>query len=190
MLVHEPRQFAKIAALQRPLTRVTDLLGLVQVREHGRIVLLRLVILILQDAPRAAAVAGEKQQQVILKIVTRLLRNLRWPRLHPPVLVKIETRDATHCGYVLILFPHWFLQPIDLDLARLSRDFMVRHQMFLLRVQRLEQRRGEAPARAKPSAGGDIRHARQLQELSIQSHQLHRLADDRVFQLRNIWHPL
>src|SRR6185437_15040256 len=106
--------------------------------------LLRALVLILQDLARAAREAREEQQQVILELVERRLRERQRLGANLAGLVELEARDAAVGRDVLILLADRAREPIDLELACEAREIAGQQQAALEAVQRLEQRGREA----------------------------------------------
>jgi hypothetical protein len=126
----------------------------VQVVEHGRVVLLRAVVLVLQDRRGAAGIAGEEKEQVVLEVVEGLLRDLAGPVLDAAVLVEGEGRDPADGGDVLVLLADRLAEPVDLDVAGLLGQLRRRDEVLLVGVERLEERRREAARGAEPVPPG------------------------------------
>ena len=76
----------------------------------------------------------------------------------------------------------------DFDLARLRRQFGRMHQVPLVRVQRLEQRRRETARRPQAGARRDVRHRRQFQIMPVHAEQRERLPEDGMLHVRRAWH--
>ncbi len=58
-----------------------------------------------------------------------------------------------------------------------------------MRVQRLEQGRGETARRSQPGAGRDVRHGSNLEASLLQAGQFQRLADNRMLDLFDGFDP-
>ena len=155
----------------------------VQIFNHGLVVRFRFHVLLLQNRRRAARIAGEKQQQIVFQIVARLVGNFQRPRLDFSVRQKIEARQTAVSRDVLILFANRFFQPVQLDVARLRGEFGGMDEIFFVRVQRLEQRRGETAGRTKPVPDGMSAIEVSSSARPSMSEQRKRLADDRMLQL-------
>ena len=74
------------------------------------------------------------------------------PCLDLTVGQKAEAGDPAESRDVLVLLADRLLEDVDLDLARLLGQLAGVDQVLLLRVQRLEQSRGEAAGRPQPCA--------------------------------------
>src|SRR4030095_7175998 len=95
MLVHEPSKLAQVAGFQRAQAGVTEFLGVMQILQHALIALVGSLMLILENRSGATAIPSEEQDQVVLQVVARFLRDLRRSCLHAPVFMKMETSDAS-----------------------------------------------------------------------------------------------
>ena len=126
---------------------------------------------------------------MILHVVERPLADLQRPRLHLAVGQEPEASDPAVGRDVLVLLADRLLQDVDLDLARLLGQLAGVDQV-LLRVQRLEQGRGEAARRSQPGARRDVGHAGDLQPEILPAHQPQRLADQRVLDVLDPLHLL
>ena len=73
-----------------------------------------------------------------------------------------EAGDAAVGGDVLILLADRLAEPVDLDLAGQLGQLAGMQQPPAVRVERLEQRRGEAARRAEPGAGRNVGQRRDL----------------------------
>ncbi len=85
-------------------------------------------------------------------------------RLHadPMILVKREAGDSAKRRDVLVLLADGLAQAIDFDVAGKFRQFLGVGDLALLRVQRLQQRRGETPRGPKAGSRGYVRERRDL----------------------------
>jgi hypothetical protein len=83
------------------------------------VVLLRAVVLVLEDRGGAPGVAGEEEEEVVLQVEERLLADLAGPVLDAPVLVEGEGRDAADGRDVLVLLADRLAELVDLDVAGL-----------------------------------------------------------------------
>ena len=104
MHVHQLGELIQIAGFHRILALQSEFLDEMQIVDHVLVFLFALGVLLFQNAGGRARIAREKQQQVVLQIVQRLLRDLQRPRFDFAVGVKAETRDAAERGDVLVLF--------------------------------------------------------------------------------------
>jgi hypothetical protein len=150
MLVHEGRKPRRVAALQAIQAAVAQLFRAVQVLDHRRIRLLAPRFLVLQNLRGRARVAGEKQQQVVLEVMNRILAECRLAGFHAAVLVESERRDPAIRGDELVLLADRLAQPPDFNLASLLRQLVRMHEIPVPSVQRLQQRRGETPRGPQP----------------------------------------
>ena len=99
-------------------------------------VLLRLVVLILEDRRGGARVAGEEEQQVVLEVEEGFLGDLARAEFHAAVLVEREGCDAADRGDILVLFADGLAELVDLDVAGLLGEVGGRDMRCLLAVWR------------------------------------------------------
>jgi hypothetical protein len=145
LIVHQRPESRGITLHQRVARAEAQRLHLVQVLQHPGVALFTAGLLVGEDAARAAREAGEEQQQVVLQVEQRVHRHLERLGVHGAVGMEREAGHATVGGDVLVLLAHRFAQAVDLDVAGQLGQLARVQQAFPVRVQRLQQRRREAP---------------------------------------------
>ena len=133
--------------------------------------------------PARAREAGEEEQQVVFEVEQRVDRDLQRLGLDRAVRVEREAGQAAVRGDVLVLLADRLAQPIDLDLAGLLGELARMQQPAPVRVERLQQRGGEAARRAEAGARRDVGQRRDFDLRRLEPDQLDRLADDRMLDL-------
>ena len=183
VFIHQLGDFSPLPPLKGALRAQTQLLDLMHTGQHGSIVLLAFLILVLEDRRGRPRVPGEKNHQIVFQIVERFRRKPQRLGFHPAILPEIETSDASESGNVLILLADRLPQAIDFDLASLRRQLIGMHQVFAQSMQSLEQRRGKASRGSQARAGRNVRHAGDFEVKLFDSHQLQGFAEDGMLDL-------
>src|SRR5581483_4141829 len=183
MHVHQPAEFDQVAGLQRVLAAIAELLDEMQIADHLGVALLALVVLLLQDFPGRARIAGKEQQQVVFEVIQGLLRNAQGVGLDGLVAPEFEAADVAIGRDVLILLADWLLEDVELDVAGLLGQLLGMDQVLSQAVQRLENRRGEAARRAKSRSSRNIRHAGDFEVLGQIADQAQTFAHDGMANL-------
>ena len=183
MDVHEARKFLEVARLEGGERLVAEVFCEVEIVEHRGVVALGFVVLVLEDRRRTAAVAGEKQEEIIFEIKERFLGRHTGAIFDATVLVKRERGDATDGGDVLVLFADGLAEFVELDIAGLFGEFGRGNQGALRSVEGFEERGGKAAAGAEARAAGDVGHRGELEVRIGDTGELEGFTDDGMFDL-------
>ena len=183
MDIHEARKFLEVARLEGGEGLVAEVFGEVEIVEHRGVVALGFVVLVLEDGRRTAAVAGEKQEEIIFEVKQGLLGRHTGAVFDAAIFVKGEGGDATNGGDVLILFADGLAEFVELDIAGLFGELGGRNERALRSVEGFEEGGGKAAARAKAGAAGDVGHRGELKVRIADAGELEGFADDGMFDL-------
>ena len=91
---------------------------------HRRVGAPALIVLIFQNRGCRARITGEEQQQIVLQVKQRLLRNGHGRCHDRAVLREFKTGETSVRSDVLILLADGFLQNIDFDMTGLLCELM------------------------------------------------------------------
>src|SRR5579871_2167766 len=148
MLVHELAEGDEVAAFQRSLGAEADVLYVVEIVDHGNVVLLGARILIAQQAGRGSCKTREEDQEIVGKRVARVLLKRKRLRFDCAVAAKREAGDAAERRDVLVLLADRLLEEVNLDMTGLLGELAWVNDVAGLRMQRAQQRGGKAAGRA------------------------------------------
>ena len=183
MDIHEACKFFEVARFEGGERLVAEVFGEVEIVEHRGVVALGFVVLVFEDRRRTAAVAGEKQEEIIFEIKERFLGRDAGTIFDAAVLVKREGGDAADGGDVLVLFADGLAEFVELDIAGLFGELGGRNERALRGVEGFEEGGGKAAARAEARAAGDVGHRGELKMRIADAGELEGLADDGMFDL-------
>ena len=183
-------ELLEVAGLQLRQRFVAQVLDEMQVVQHRRVLLFRLVVLVFENLGGAPGVAGEEQQEVVLEVEQRLLADLAGAVFDPAVGVEGEGRNAADRGDVLVLLADRLAELGELDFTGLGGEFGRGDDVLFVGVEALEQRGGEAAGRAEPGAAGNIGHRGEFEVRIGDAGELEGLPEDRVLDLVNRLHAL
>ena len=147
------------------------------------IVFLAALLLVGQDAAGASREAGEEQQQVVLEIEQRVHRHAKRLGLDAAVAVEREAGHAAKRRDVLVLLPDRLGEAVDLDVARQFGEFVRMEETAPVRVERLQERRGEAPRRSESRSRRDVGERRDLDLRRSEVEFAKRLADQAMLHV-------
>lgn len=98
--------------------------------QHGLVVGLGLLVLVLENRRGTARVAGEEEEEIVFEIEERLFRNAGRAVFDAAVFVKREGRDATDGGDILVLLADGLAEFVELDIAGLLGEFGGETKLF------------------------------------------------------------
>src|SRR6516162_2955354 len=179
MLVHQFGKARQVALQKRRVASPAEVLYVMQVVDHRRVLCLGLVVLVLQDGRRCPCIASEEKTQPVLEIVEQLLADSGRTNLDAVVLVKLETSDAAIGGDKLILLARGLAEEVDLDMAGLLCKGMRADDVPLAGVQRTQQCGRKTARGTEAGAGRNIGHARDLYPV-VTADEIERGAYDRM----------
>src|SRR5262245_57793302 len=134
-----------------------------QVSQHVVVAGVGSMLLICEDMAGAAREPSKEQQQVVLEIEQRVHWKTKGPGIHRVVRVEGEARHATERGDVLILFADRLAEFPDLDLTCELCQLARMQQSTAMRIECLQECRGEAAGRAETRSGRNVRERRDFE---------------------------
>ena len=157
MAVHQCAKFACSSFFERFFDAHSQVLGKVQILQHGVIILLSTLVLVFQDVSRLARKTRKKEQEVVFQFKKRIHLDRQRVGVNGIIGMKFKTGDAAICRNVLVLLADRFMQAVDLDFTCLFGQLSRRDQPAPVRVERFQERCGETAGGAQPGSGGNIR---------------------------------
>ncbi len=124
------------------------------------------------------------------RLASASLLNRSGAHLHAVVGQELEAGNAAESGDVLVLLSHRFVSKVDFDVAGLLGKFLLRHHRLLVRVQRVQECRGERSRGTQARARRDVRHAGDLQAFGRNASQEQGFANERMAYLLRFHHAL
>src|SRR5262249_15408064 len=99
---------------------------------------------------------GEKEKEIVLQGVARLLVHGEGRRVDRAIPAEGEAGQAAESGDVLVLLADRLAEAVHLDLTGMLRELVRMDGVAPIGVQRAEKRGGEAARGAKTGARGNI----------------------------------
>ena len=187
--MHALGELVRVARFEVLADLEAEVFDEVEVVEHALVGRLALGLLVGQDGARAARVAREEHEQVVLEIVKRVLRNLEGRHGDAACFVDLEAGEPTEGGNVLVLFSDGLFQAVDFDRARGFGELVRRHVLTFHRVERAQDAHRERSGRTKPRARRKVGDAHELDaRRNLLAHE--GLAQDAVLDVLGPRHPL
>src|SRR5579884_972142 len=190
MDVKQFRIAAQVAGFEGRLAFQTELFYEVEIIDHFAVPTEASGVLVAENAGGGTSEPSEEQEQIVLQIVKRFRCDLQRCGLDFIVGQETETGQSPECGDILILFADRLSQPLQFDVACLGGQLVGMHDVLAVRVQRLQQRCGEAAGRAQARACRDIGHAGYLQVHIAHADDGKGLSDYRVLDILDAGNPL